>query len=188
RGARLLPGSCGRRPAGPGPHAAAARRGRGAGVGRRPGRGRPRLQRPRHDRPPRLKNRVGRRFAVRVSLGRGIGPRHVRKREISMSRHPRKVQNARTVRPEVEALEDRAVPAFVFISGTTIRIVGDNDLNDRVQITDNGAGRVRATITNSRGTASDAGGNIRTIIVATLGGRDEVTYTCTGSVSRPLTL
>jgi hypothetical protein len=90
-----------------------------------------------------------------------------------MSLHLRKAapKSNRNVRPEMEVLEDRTVPASVSVRGTRMTILGDN-LRDRVTIRDNGNGRVAAIIANSVGASSAVGTRIESIVVRTRGQND----------------
>ena len=76
-----------------------------------------------------------------------------------------------------EHLEGRDCPA-IFVFGGIMTIIGTSGA-DVVEVTDDGAGNVTATLNGTTRTAS----GIRAVAAATFGGDDSITYTLTGEQS-----
>src|SRR3954466_16053812 len=82
--------------------------------------------------------------------------------------------------PRVEQMEERRVPAAsINVIGNSLVIIGDNSAN-AIDIQDNGAGSVSATIDGK----SASGTDIRKIVVIGRGGNDTLNYTLTGALTR----
>lgn len=91
-----------------------------------------------------------------------------------------------SIRPTVEVLEDRMVPASISVGRTRVTIRGDSGIN-QVSIRDNGDGDLRINI-SGRPRASATTNNIQEIFIDTREGNDLVTYSQSGLRTRNLLL
>jgi hypothetical protein len=89
----------------------------------------------------------------------------------------------------VEALEQRCCPsgASITVVNHTMIIAGDNGADD-IQISDDGLGRVSASLTTGSAVLSGNGQGIRQIEVFTHSGRDNVHFALTGTLATNLDL
>jgi hypothetical protein len=79
--------------------------------------------------------------------------------------------------PRCEQLEDRLVPALTIRQvGTTMRIIGDDNLNDFIQISDAGTSTPRSVVVVANGQFRFSNLPVTRIIVRTGAGNDTITY------------
>jgi hypothetical protein len=91
---------------------------------------------------------------------------------------------AGTVRPALEALEDRTCPSAVTLQGHTLLVSGD-PLDNRITIQDSGNGTVRATVVDDNGHQSAlTAGSVEAIEVNTGDGDDTIAYSLAGPLTQ----
>jgi hypothetical protein len=79
--------------------------------------------------------------------------------------------------PRCEQLEDRLVPALTIRQvGTTLRIIGEDNLNDFIQINDAGTGTPGSIVVVANGQFRFSNLPVTRIVVRTGAGNDTVTY------------
>src|SRR5207249_788253 len=107
-------------------------------------------------------------------------------RERSSSMGNRSQQKSRILNrfvPQLESLENRWCPSGVSIQiNNNAMVIHGDTLGDVINITDNGAGGVSATISSSAGTVTGLGTGINQIFLNTGSGDDTLNYALTSGL------
>src|SRR5688500_6614473 len=108
------------------------------------------------------------------------------KRMQSIRRDTRNAAARGTTRPLFENLEGRRLfsVAVAMAAAGTLTFTGNNAA-DTVNIEDSGSGVISGNVTNAAGAQTAFGpvGGVRTVVVRTGGGNDEVNYRFTGDLT-----